>query len=148
MSKTNIKYPVMEIMVSTISYADLSSGSERKNAGDIVAVRKPNIGAGLRELKRFIWMRVEGLEENDWTNLKLPVIDWNEKRKFDKRRFAIPLQRLVQFNASFDIAKAQDANIIYQPFIPVDEETGLWLADPRPINVMGLIHDKETGIYL
>lgn len=138
----------MEIMLSTVSYAPNESGWERKQAGDIVAVRRPNIGAGLRELREFLWLRVEGLEESDWGNLNIPNIDWNAKKRYDKRRFNIPLQRLVQFDASFDIAKAQDVNIIYQPFLPVDEETGLWLANPRPINVMGLIHDKQTGIYL
>lgn len=142
MGHTNLKFPVMEILLSTVSYAGLKSGHERKLAGDIVGVRHVNIGAGLRELKRYLWLRVEGIEENDYPFLKKGV------KGFDKSRFCIPLHRLVQFNSAFDIEKAQDINIIYQPFIPVDEETGLWLYEPNPMNIMGLVYDKETGIYL
>jgi hypothetical protein len=142
MGQTNPKYPVMEIALSTVSYPDLESGHERKLAGDIVGIRKSNIGAGLRELKRYLWLKVEGLEENEWALIGKSI------KGFDKRRFCIPLQRLVQFNASFDMEKAQDVNIIYQPFLPVDEETGLWLYQPRPMNIMGLVYDKVTGIYL
>lgn len=148
MSLTNPNYPLMEIALSTVSYPQSESGHERKLAGDIVACRRANIGAGLRELKRYIWMRVEGLEEDDWDALKMPVIDWSIKQKYDKRRFCVPLERLSQFDASFDYNKAIDTDLIYQPFCPVDETTGLWLYNPTPINVMGLIYDKETGIYL
>ena len=142
MSFLNFNYPEMEIALSTVSEAPLDSGHERKLAGDIVGIREPDIGAGLRELKRYLWLRVEGLEENEWDVLASQI------KGFDKRRFCIELNRLKQFNVNFDPEQAKDITKIYQPFIPVDEETGLWLIHPTPINILGLIYDKVHGIYL
>ncbi len=140
MSYINPDYSTMEVMLSTVSYPELDS--ERKLVGDIVEVRKPDIGAGLRELRRYLWLHMEGIEFDEWAILKTGI------KGFEKRRFCIPLERLVQFNSAFDPVKAMDTTIIYQPFLPVDEETGLWLYDPNPINLMGLIYDKETGIFI
>ena len=105
-----------------------------------MGVTPPDIGAGLRELKRYLWLRVEGLEESDWGLLE-------QETDFEKRRFCIHLERLKQFNSNFDPEKAMDQTVIYQPFLPVDDD-GLFLVDQNPINVLGLIYDKEFGVYL
>jgi len=139
MSILNLSYPVREIMLCTVSGAVVDT-DKRKFVGDIVAVRQPDIGAGLRELKRYLWLRVEGLEESDWGLLEAET-------DFEKRRFCIHLERLKQFNSNFDPQKAADPDIIYQPFLPVDDD-GLFVFDSNPINVLGLIYDKEFGIYL
>lgn len=139
MSNLNLNYPVMEIALCTVS-GDVVDTDKRKFVGDIIVTRRPTIGAGLRELKRYLWLRAEGLEESEWGLLEA-------ESDTDKRRFCIPLERLTQFNNQFDPQKAMDRSIIYQPFMPVDDE-GLWLFDQNPINMLGLIYDKEFGVYL
>ena len=142
MSVLSAKYPVMELCLSTVSGAVVDT-DKRKFVGDIIAIRKPTNGAGLRELKRYLWLRSEQIEENDWAVLV-------QSTQYEKRRFCIPLERLKNFVTDFDVEKAMNREIIYQPFMPVDKQTGLWLYKDscNTIDALGLIYDKKYGIYI
>ena len=143
MSELNPNYPVMEMAISLVDHAPLESGHERVLAGDIIAVRYPDIGIGLKEAKAFLWIRVEGLEEHE-----LRLLDRSIKG-FDKRRYCIPLEKIKEIRPSFDVDLAMDENIIYQPFLTIDYETDYcFILEEPPFQISGLVYDKLTGEYL
>ena len=143
MSEINPHYPVMEIAISLVDYAPLSSGHERALVGDIVAVRKPSDGIGRKEANIFMWLRVEGLEENEMFMLT------NEVDGYDKRRYCIPLEKIKELKSDFNEQLALDSNTIYQPFLTIDEENGFYfIIENTPLQVSGLVYDKVIGDYL
>lgn len=151
MSLLDPNYPVKEIAISLFSYAPLSSGHERVIEGDIVAVRDPDIGVGRKEVEEFLWLRVEGLEESEFDRLTDYVQDSTSDIVYDKRRYCIPLERLIEADPEFDINLATDDDRIYQPFLLVDYDTdySFVLEDGHlPFQVSGLIYDKTIGDYL
>ena len=115
---------------------------ERKQAGDIIVCRMPHSGIGLREMKEYVWLRLE-LDENVADRL-MDSLEENGSR-FEKRRYAIPLNRLSVLVSGFELSRAQDSADPYQPFLNVDEETGFFLAASKPLRAEGLIFDKLTG---
>lgn len=156
MGELNPNYPVMELAISFVSYEELEDGHERLQQGDIVAVRKPGLGIGIRELQNFLWLRVEGLEENEFAVLTDTVVT-SAGVEYDKRRYCIPLERITEVDPDFDISLAnQDHTVkfpfnIYQPFLLVDYDEGYYfvLEDGHlPFQASGLIFDKETQEYL
>ena len=157
MGYTNPNYPVMEIAINIENHAPAGE-NERSLEGDIIAVRKPLEYIGDKETKTFVWLLVEGLEENEMSRLDEVLyepfsIDGTfsdeNKVKYDKRRFCIPLERLKQVFPDFDIAKARDKNVIYQPFLPVDEDNLSRLPlKVKPLSVHGLVFDKVFGKYI
>jgi len=151
MSLLDPNYPVKEIAISLVSYAPLSSGHERSIEGDIIAVRTPNVGVGREEVENYLWLRVEGLEESEFDRLTDTIEDSTSDIVYDKRRYTIPLERLVEADPGFDINLALDDDRIYQPFLLVDYDTDYTfvLEDGHlPFQVSGLIYDKVTGEYL
>jgi hypothetical protein len=150
MSETNINYPVMEIAISLVSYAPLSSGHERVIQGDIVAIRKPYIGIGTKEATNFLWLRVEGLEESEFYRLTDSISDSTSEIVYDKRRYYIPLERLQEIDQEFDLELALTPDSIYQPFLILDEDTYTFILEDghQPFQVSGLIYDRVTGDYL
>ena len=144
MGQTNPNYTVFEIAISC-EYGGVHTNGlkERKTVGDIIAVRRPNTAIGRLEMSGYIWLRVEGLEENEMARLKDPIDG------HDKRRYCIPLDRLLAIAPAFNISRAKDLNDKYQPFLGVDEEPPYrFIYGHRPLNVHGLIFDKQTGRYI
>lgn len=133
----------MEAAVSVLTRKPFNN--ERVVSGDIVAIRRPSRGVGFRELSEFLWLRLTGPEVDQLSRLSVSLEEAGVV--FDKRRFCIPLDRLP---AGVDLARIADPADAYQPFLPVDEETGLWLegAARAPLKVAGLVCDKTTGLFL
>ena len=121
-----------------------------------MAVRQPHYVIGTKEATGYIWLRVEGLEENDGPIFLSPNYDSDVDQRdlnsptirFDKRRYCIPLDRLKKIYHAFDIERAKDINDIYQPFMNLDEDNFKYLTPRKPLNVRGLIFDKLKGEYL
>jgi hypothetical protein len=149
MSELNTNYPVMEIAISLVSYVPLESGHERVIEGDIVAVRKPNTGSGRKEAMIFLWLRVEGLEEAEFDKLT-DSISSSAGEMYDKRRYCIPLEKLIEIHPDFDVDLANDNGVLYQPFLLCDNEDYTFLLEDGhlPFEVSGLIYDKVIGDYL
>ncbi len=150
------KWPVVEVAVLTVNRPDIPA-SERACVGDIIAVRNPHYVIGTKETKDYIWLRIEGLEETDLWKLDGPAFDdktlylgwFEEKRKrYEKRRYCIPLRTLKEYFPDFDIDRAKNPNDIYQPFMILDEDNLTYLAPRKPFRVEGLVFDKVTGNYL
>lgn len=147
MGETNAVYPVCELALSLESCTPLAGGHERKLAGDIIACRVPGSGIGTAEAHSYLWLRVEGLEENVCARLTDRVEEGGAA--FDKRRYCIPLERLQAVVPTFDIARALDPLDLYQPFLVVDEDGPYtFLTMTPPLAAEGLIFDKVTGAYL
>lgn len=144
MGQTNPAYPIFEIAISCEHGGTHSGGlKERKTVGDIIAIRKPGIGIGLKEMSGYLWLRIEGLEENDMARLIDPI------EGFDKRRYCIPFDRLKAIIPSLDINRAKDLNDKYQPFLSVDHDPPYrFIGTTRPLNIHGLIFDKQTGRFI
>ena len=70
--------------------------------------------------------------------------------RFEKRRFAIPLQRLKERVATFDLARARDKTEIYQPFVGTNTDTRQVIETTwdAPMPMSGLILDKVLGRYV
>ena len=151
MSFLNPNYPTMEIAISLVDYAPLASGHERVLVGDIIAVRKPDYGIGTKELENFLWLRVEGLEEDEFSKLTDNISDSTSNIIYDKRRYCIPLEKLYELEPTFDIDLATTAGSIYQPFLFVDYESDysfIMENTQLPFQVFGLIYDKVIGDYI
>ena len=121
-------------------------GGERVQEGDIVGVRKPHFGIGPGEVRRYLWLQVHGLDDNEMSVLNQSVMEGDIVH--DKRRYCIPLDRLT----GIDLGRVRDVNDAYQPFLPVDQDhvddvegrmdyldVGL-----TPLDVHGLVFDKAT----
>ena len=142
MGYTNPNHPIFELALSLENCAPHTGGTkERKLAGDIVAIRRPAQAIGTKEAKTYLWLRVQGLEENDMARLTDSI------EGFDKRRYCIPLERLKEIVPTFDIAKAMDPNVIYQPFLILDEEDFKFLGSEQPFEIEDILFDKQTGKY-
>ena len=150
------EFPIMEVALSLETFADLASGHERKQEGDIIAVRYPLNAIGFKEAHTYLWMRIEGLEYTEFTELVDPLTDppygtdtTAEIIVYDKRRYSIPLSRIKEVHADFDIDRAKDINDLYQPFLTLDEDNFYFLSEHfQPFQVEGLVFDKFTGVYL
>ncbi len=157
MGETNPTYPVREIALACFSKPDLN-GNERIQEGDIVAVRKPNISIGRKEANIYLWLRLEGLEENEMARLADCLYEPNELNvesgvptgnRYDKRRYCIPFDRLKEVYPAFNMEKARDPDVVYQPFLGIDEnDLFYFLTEEPPFSVSGLVFDKQTGEYL
>ena len=149
MSELDPNYPVMEIAICLVDYAPLPSGHERALVGDIVAVRKPNIGIGLKEAELFLWLRVEGLEEAEFSKLTSYIFDSTSNIIYDKRRYSIPLEKIKELVPDFDVDLALKNDEVYQPFLTLDEDyTFVDIDDIQPFQISGLVYDKVIGDYL
>lgn len=144
------EYPVREIALAIKDNKDLASGHERTQAGDIIVCRKPLLAIGRAEAALFLWLHVEG-PDTDVLDRLIDSIEEGEDALlnvvlFEKRRFCIPLARLP----SVDLARVTDPSDIYQPFLPIDEDTFFYLegTQRRPLRLEGIIFDKLTGQFL
>lgn len=142
MGFTNRDFPIVEIAIRVCSNPEFW----RTGAGDIIAIRPPDLGVGTLEQHHLLWLRVEGLEHNEIWRLA----EWLEESGgiCEKRRFCIPLSRLKELDPSFDIAKATDLEQVYQPYLLVDEETGFYLTGGPIFDATEIVFDKLTGQWL
>lgn len=143
-------YPVVEIAISTEDAANLASGHERKKIGDIITVRGLGNGLGLKEAHGYLWLRVEGFTKAYFDTLNVWLRETDRFKIFDKRRFWIPFSAIRDQFPAFDSTLAVDLNVIYQPFLPLDTETFMYLeeAEQPPLHVSGLIKDRQTGMFI
>lgn len=144
-------YPVREVALAIQDRQPLASGHERMQTGDIIAIRKPSRGVGKKEASQYLWLRIQGPDTNELDKLKGMLDETGTEDdpgiEFDKRRYCIPLNRLPGF---VDTARVQDPTDIYQPFLPLDEDSLLYLegSQRKPFRVEGLVFDKLTGRFL
>lgn len=147
---THRDYSIMEVAILGANHAPMASGHERAVEGDIITIRHPLNGIGLSEMARFLWMRVEGEDIGNMIRFKHELREPLKENgsyedgepTFDKRRFCIPLRRLKNVFPPLDIDRVRDLNDTYQPFLNVDEDTGLYLARHSPFPIIGLVYDK------
>lgn len=132
-----------------IAIATFSKPGNRVKEGDIVAVRPPSNGVGLKEMRDFIWLRVDGYDwhaDSGW--LMQPG---GKKKRKKKRRYNIPFSVISAVSSSlgvtFDQAKARDPDIPYQPFLPVDAK-GLFQTVVGVFPKLNLIFDKDEGRFI
>ena len=149
----------MDLCLLTRSYPPRGS-FERVMEGDIVAVRRPRPGDGFgaNEAKTRLWVRVEGWDRSRYGALTRPMLG-------SKRRYSVPLARLLSVAPWLDLARVRDVADSYQPFLPVSAglewfphrghkqlelATGFHMTELArlPLRVNGLIFDKQTGLYL
>lgn len=149
MGQTIKRYPVVEVAIRCYSSAPLASGHERSLEGDVICVRQPSNGVGMQEMRDFLWLRISGWEENDFGVLQDGVDDGDTENptRYEKRRYQIPLKRLEAACPAFDEAAARDRALIYQPFLGVDEDTGLYTFTGKPLEATGLVFDVMTQRY-
>ncbi len=151
MGETNPNYPTMEIAISMINAPDNASGTERMKIGDIIAIRKPESYIGTQEGKIFLWLHIDGPEENEFgvfTQQVFEPTDPETGERFDKRRYCIPLGRLQVLYPALNQSRARDPLDFYQPFLLIDsEDFEIVSADPA-YAVSGLVFDKAIGDYL
>ena len=113
MGQTNRQYPIFEVAPLCHNLPPCGAG-ERAMEGDIIAIRPPGQGAGRKERTRFLWLRLQGLEENEMGQLTTPLEE--DGIIYDKRRYGIPLARLKQLHPSLDLVRTRNSTDIYQPF--------------------------------
>lgn len=143
------EYPIMELCLNTRNMAQLASGNERSVEGDIVVIRRPHTHIGKLEGLRRIWLLVEGFSIREFEVLTQRLQE--NGVKYDKRRFCIPFARLKRMAPFFDIDKARDNTILYQPFMCIDEDGPYWYLHGscrKPLEAHGLIFDRLTQRYL
>ena len=147
MSETDPTYPVMEAAISLEAFADLTSGHERKQEGDIISIREPVGFIGFKEAETYLWLKLEGLEEDEMNLLIESLYDGGEV--YDKRRYLISLDRLKELEPTFDLNRARDVDDLYQPFLTLDEDTHQLITEnSQPLQISGLVFDKSIGDYL
>lgn len=150
---------VAEVAILVASFRD-HDGIERAKEGDIITVRKRVhlVGRHDRESKIVLWLYLQGLHYEEMYLLKSRGWDskslWDDmvgkdnKDRFEKRRFSIPLKRLKQLCPRIDLNRVRDINDTYQPFAVIDEDNQHFLIPAKPFDVEGLVYDKVTGNYL
>lgn len=148
MGETTPRYPVMEIALSLVNSTD-EGDHERKKEGDIIECRRIGVGGvGRLETKTRLWLRVEGLEENEYGKFELVVVDPDEPAVYDKRRYSIHLADLKLLYPALDLSRCRDVDDIYQPFLTLDGDDYTFLTEENPFEVSGLVYDKQIGDYL
>jgi hypothetical protein len=145
---------IREVAISGFYGGVLPSGHERLVVGDIVVIRKPLGYCGTKEYQRFFWMKLSLVSDSArWDELNDIVADpdWQDNPAatfYDKRRFCIPLHRLVEVASFVDTARIIDPADNYQPFVGVDEDTGAFYNWRPALDADGLIWDKVLGGYI
>lgn len=149
MGETNRQFPVAEVAISMMGFQQSGGIKERIQVGDISGVRRPLGQIGWAEMRTYLWLHIEGLEENELFQLgDLMWVSEPGGERYDKRRYSIPLERLQQLFPTFDVNRALDTADYYQPFMPFDEDNGFTLIAEKPLSVHGLVFDKATMEFL
>jgi hypothetical protein len=146
-------YPVAEIGIALWSMVP-----EHVQEGDILEVRQPDLGIGLKEAKQCLWLLVDGMEQFEYGELKEGLYEPfdatgaydppGDYTRFDRNRYCVPLARLQTVFPSLDLNRARDDADAYQPFYTLDTDNNLWLTGLTPLAIEGLVFDKVNGVYL
>jgi hypothetical protein len=125
-------------------------GAHTPKEGDIISVRHPATGIiGARERKNLVWLLVDIANPFILDAVAMPEtnIDGSIKdRMGDHRRYMVPLLKLKQIMSGFDMDKARDKNMEYQPFCSLKFSQNKWqLSQHQVVPFDGLIIDKKTG---
>lgn len=167
MPQTYRAYPVVEIALACFTRPG------RVEEGDIVACRAPLGMIGTAEAHQFLWLLVEGLDASGLHRLDQPWYSayTGPQPAFDanlvgKRRFCIPFRKLQQVHPGFDPGRARNPADLYQPFLPVETDTGYYrlgsehqpqhglrhlpqgAVHARALAVHGLVFDRQHMAYL
>lgn len=131
---------IYELAIQAFDYPE----PDRAKAGDVIVARPATGKIGKEELTQFIWITMdvvnpvvlEGLMEfpSDVEGRTIPG-KW--------RKFSIPLLRLKQLNASFDLKRAADPRDAYQPFVNI---SGSQMTVKESVPYDQTILDKDTGV--
>ena len=148
MSYINKSYPEKEIAILTVNHE-----KNRAKRGDIVVMRNPHNVIGVKERADYLWLRIEGWEEDAYWSIHEPNFDAHYSNDegtiaYDKRRYCIPFHRLKEVYSLFDIARAENISDEYQPFMIIDEDNGAYLTPQKPYSIHGLVYDKVFREYL
>lgn len=112
-------------------------GPGRAQAGDLIAIREPLGGIGAKEGHDFIWLLVDESELPDPSELR---------GEATKNRYRLPLQALVaQAQEAIDLARVQDPDDHYQPFLDTDPATGMHRRQNAPLQLRGHLIDREPA---
>jgi len=163
------EYPIREVGIYTVSYADNASGTERIKEGDILTIRKPQGAIGQKEGALILWLLIEGLDSSEMDRLNDRMGDNPDDLNapiFDKRRYCIPLERLFILCPSLNLPRVRDTMDVYQPFLSIETDQYFYrytleghdihgirtLPDSAvkasPFQVHGLVYDKALRQYL
>lgn len=153
MGEINPNYPVVEV---AIAVTNNKGGWLDSFEGDIIAVRDPHFVVGNKEMGNWLWLRLEGLEENEMFRLADGIMKEGDHGPtkdtvYDKRRYCIPLDRLKILRPELDLTKARDTDEKYQPILMSDYTTDqrkYYLTEEKPLMVQGLVFDRVRGDYL
>lgn len=145
MGQTVRRTRTYEVAIALEDCSPLASGHERKQAGDIIAIRPvtaPQAGkVGSGERHRYLWLQLELTDE------QAAVI--TNPATFEKRQYRIALERLAQHWPTFSVSRARNTADLYQPFcLPDDDSPFEILTRRRPFAPEGLVQDIATGKYL
>ena len=129
-----------------IAIAAYDHPGKKVKEGDIVAVRPPSRGVGLKEMHDFIWLRVEGY---DWHT----DAGWlTERGNGKKRKHRIPLTALLAraagLGVAFDATRVRNPADAYQPFLPVDANGVFQTPVVTSFPKAGLIFDKDGDRFI
>lgn len=131
-----------EIAVQAVDYRN----PKRAQVGDIITVRQVRGAIGRKEVNHLIWFTVDSPVDLNVRDFRASVRD-AKGGVVAKRRFSIgsDLSRLKTIMPSFDLAKAANANEVYQPFLNLDERLGKQQSK-QDLPLTGLIVDKDPQI--
>ena len=131
---------IYELAIQAFDYPE----PDRAKAGDIIVCRPATGSIGKEEMTSLIWLTIDVTNESVLSGLmEFPTDVQGRVIGGAWRKFAIPLLRLKQLNASFDLKRAADPMDAYQPFINVD---GGRVVVKEHIPYDQSIVDKETGV--
>lgn len=129
-----------EIAIQAFDYPEPG----RAKAGDIIVVRKAIGTIGKEEKTGFIWVTMDVANDAVLSGLmEFPTDVQGRVVEGSWRKFSIPLLRLKQLNASFDLKRAADPLDAYQPFVNI---SGDRVTVKEHIPYDQSILDKETGV--
>jgi len=139
-------FPIRQVALFIGNRSDASR--ERLREGDILCSKNPVYfdGGLTRGSRQFLWLLLSGLPRTQMDMLKMsnsPVPE--ETLRYEKKRFSIPFSRLP---ALVDLARVRDPKDEYQPFMPIDFDTGRHLIKTPPLDVHGLVYDKVQMKFL
>jgi hypothetical protein len=126
----------------------------KAHEGDIITSRREIGGVGTLEAQKYLWILVDGLEENDLYALHQTLFDGDPAgddpvNEIEKRRFRIALADLALRDPDFDVERARDPLDIYQPYLQLDSDDFIFIpSSVLPFDAQGLVWDKSTGLYL
>lgn len=106
----------------------------RAQAGDIIDIRDPIGGIGLKEGKDYLWIL---LDES-----VIPKLS-ELRDSLQRYRFQVPLAAIKNRFPQVDLARLDDPNDWYQPFLDSNPVTGMHRATNASVDIRAALVDKE-----